>query len=581
MSTLLSAQSVSYHLASSLLLDGVSFTLKKGDRIGLIGHNGCGKSTLLKLLEGSLTPHAGTITQAHHCLTQRVEQHLPASLKPLSMLDVVIEQLPSALRLSDRWKAELLLTEMGFDNSDWRLTAGALSGGQHTRVLLARALIKQPDLLLLDEPSNHLDLVTLLWLEGFLKRWKGSFILVSHDQRLLDNTTNCTWIMRDKTLQYFRLSCSEARRTLIEKDIADNQRHNDEQKEINRVEKSAKRLALWGREHDNEYLSRKAKNMEKRITKLKDEQTMLTEGTPWQLSLIGETLQANHLLRISTLDVKPESQAVTLFNIQEQHIKSGNRVAIIGHNGCGKSSLLRQLWQTFQHPAPSHSHITFHPRCHAGYYDQNLHQLKDNDTLLDALRRFAVLPDDQRKMALIGAGFCYNRHTQQVKTLSGGERSRLLFIGLTLARFHLLLLDEPTNHLDMEGKEKLAQTLRQFSGGFILVTHDRELIETSCNQFWHIRHGKLEQCHDIERLYRIMSNDTTSDNERLENRVSQPAAITMEISDEDKLFDQLIVLESMLEADKARKEKHQKARLQKQWHDEITRIKQLLGLNDL
>ncbi len=119
------------------------------------------------------------------------------------MLDAVAARLPEAMRLAELWQVELLLSDMGFTEQDWTLTAGTLSGGQHTRLLLARALIKQPDVLLLDEPSNHMDLPTLLWLESFLLNWKGSFILVSHDQRLLDTVTNCTWIMRDKTLQFF------------------------------------------------------------------------------------------------------------------------------------------------------------------------------------------------------------------------------------------------------------------------------------------------------------------------------------------------------------------------------------------
>src|SRR5690606_23638727 len=135
------------------------------------------------------------------------------------------------------------------------------SGGQQMRLLLARAIIHQPDLLLLDEPSNHLDLPSLIWLEGFLSRWKGAFVLVSHDQMLLDRVTNTTWIMRDRTLHHFALPCSLARAALDEKDQADRLRHQSEQKEIDRIERSAKRLAQWGKVYDNEDLARKAKTM--------------------------------------------------------------------------------------------------------------------------------------------------------------------------------------------------------------------------------------------------------------------------------------------------------------------------------
>ena len=281
---------------------------------------------------------------------ERVEQGI--SLKPLNSFPC-LTRYPAhldhyRLRIAEGWRVELLLAEMGVDEKDWQLTAGTLSGGQHTRLLLARALIKQPDLLLLDEPSNHLDLPTLLWLENFLQQWNGSFVLVSHDQRLLDNVTNCTWIMRDKALQFFRLPCSQARQALLEKDEADELRHQSEQKEIDRVEKSAKRLAIWGQVYDNEGLSRKAKNMERRVERLKDEQTELTAGTPWQLSLQGEALPADKLLSLADLDVRPAPDAPKLFHILEKQLKSGDRVAIVGRNGCGKSSLLRMLWATFQ-----------------------------------------------------------------------------------------------------------------------------------------------------------------------------------------------------------------------------------------
>ncbi|MBH3314708.1 ABC-F family ATP-binding cassette domain-containing protein [Serratia marcescens] len=575
MSTLLSAQSVGYDNAFGVLLSEISFTLKKGDRIGLIGDNGCGKSTLLQLLSGALPIHSGTVTLSQQCLMARIEQYLPPELHASTLLDAVLARLPAALHLSERWRCETLLAELGFEPASWTLTAGTLSGGQHTRLLLARALIRQPDLLLLDEPSNHLDLPTLLWLEQFLRSWNGSFVLVSHDRYLLDQVTNCTWILRDKTLQFFRLPCSAARQALAEQDAADEHRRRAEQKEIDRVEKSAKRLATWGKVYDNEDLARKAKQMEKRVDRLKEEQTTLTAGSPWRLRLQGEALDADRLLALPQWAVRPAPEAPMLFSLAHLRVKSGDHIAIVGRNGCGKSSLLRLLWQAYQQPTERPA--IFHPRVRIGYYDQSLQQLRDEDTLSEALAQFAPLTEEQRKMALIGAGFPYLRHHQQIRSLSGGERSRLLFVGLTLANHSLLLLDEPTNHLDMAGKEELAETLRQFAGAVMLVTHDRMLIEQSCNRFWLIDQQKLEEWHDLAPVYQRLAGETPALPTAGKANADGPTPHER-LEDEEALLAALLALESKLEDDLARKPKHQKPALQARWRREIADITARLNL---
>lgn len=574
MTTLLSAQSVGIDTAFGPLLAEVSFSLKKGDRIGLIGHNGCGKSTLLKILSGDLPASTGTVTPSHQCLMARVEQHLPEALYHCTLLEAVLTGLADGQHQPERWQGEVLLAELGFDRAAWDLTAGTLSGGQHTRLLLARALIRQPDLLLLDEPSNHLDLPTLLWLEQFLNGWNGSFVLVSHDGRLLDSVTNCTWILRDKTLQYFRLPCSQARIALQEQDLADEHRHQAEQREIDRVEKSAKRLAIWGQVYDNEDLSRKAKQMEKQVVRLKDQQTTLSAGNQWRLRLSGEALPADRLLALEQLAIRPAPTAPVLFSLDHLQVKSGDRIALVGRNGCGKSSLLHFLWQQYQQV--SCQGVVFHPRVRIGYYDQSLQQLNDEDSLSDALSHFASLTEDQRKMALIGAGFPYLRHQQKVSTLSGGERSRLLFVALTLANYSLLLLDEPTNHLDMEGKEELAATLQQFAGAVLLVTHDRTLMEQSCNRYWLIDDRQLSEWHDLLPIYTILSGGGNA--ELVVSPERAPLAEAAISTNEDHLLAALVALEHKLEEDLTRKPKHQKPQLQQQWRREIAQINDKLGL---
>ncbi|HGW3767303.1 TPA: ABC-F family ATP-binding cassette domain-containing protein [Enterobacter cloacae] len=562
MSTLLTAQSLRVDTAFGTLFDSLSFTLKKGDRIGLLGDNGCGKSTLLKVLDGTDSPAAGSVALAGHCLMARVEQHLPEAIYPLTMLDAVLAQLPTTERESLRWKAETLLAGTGFTPQDMALTSATLSGGQHTRLLLARALIGEPDLLLLDEPSNHLDLPTMLWLEQFLQNWSGSFVLVSHDRQLLDAVTNGSWILRDKMLHYFALPCTAARQALVAKDESDALRHKAEQKEIDRVTASARRLATWGKVYDNEDLARKAKQMEKQVERLKECQTELTAGSPWTLTLRGDALRADRLLEMENLGVPPAPGLPDLFHVDIARLKSGDRVAIVGRNGCGKSSLMKLIWRHFS-GEPSEAGLKLHPRVSPGYYDQTLNQLPDEATIFDALEPFAPAPQD-RKMALISAGFPWARHGQKVSTLSGGERSRLLFVGLTLARYSLLMLDEPTNHLDMEGKEALATTLQQFDGGVLLVSHDRQLIAQSCNRFWLIEDGLLSEWHDAEAVFERLRERTG-----LMASSASPAVADVKAQASDDLLERLIALETLLAEDLARKPKHQKPHLQAQWRKEI------------
>ncbi|WP_140180150.1 ABC-F family ATP-binding cassette domain-containing protein [Providencia stuartii] len=578
MSTLLSVKSLNYDTSTTSLLSDIDFTLKAGDRIGLIGHNGSGKSTLLKLLTGKLSPRSGSIVYATQCVTSYIEQHLPDDVACLSLIDAIMHQLPIHERQTERWRAEILLTDLGFNESQWEQKANQISGGQHTRLLLGRALIQQPDLMLLDEPSNHLDLPTLIWLGNFLHNWKGSFVLVSHDQELLDHVTNSTWILRDKTLHFFRLACTAARQALNQKDISDAQRHQAEQKEIDRIASSAKRLAIWGHVYDNEGLSRKAKQMEKHIDKLKDAQTELTEGYQWKLALNGKSIPADRVLELDNAHIETPNGR-PLFTTGFHQVKSGDRIAIIGANGCGKSTLLRLLWQRFQHDMRYDSQVKFHPAISTGYYDQQLHQLNDDDSLSDALRPFATLVDEQRKMALISAGFAYNRHQQKVATLSGGERARLLFIGLSLAQYELILLDEPTNHLDLEGKEALSEQISQFEGALLVVSHDKWLIENSCQRFWYINDNRLEEYLDVNEIYQQIEMQSQSNNITEASRFS-PAetTITEMASHEDELLETLLQLEEKLQADKQRKLAHQKPQLQQQWMDEIEKIQAQLNL---
>ncbi|MEX0144561.1 ATP-binding cassette domain-containing protein [Massilia sp. LMS1-1-1.1] len=576
MTTLISTQALQLDTHDGFLFNELAFTLRQGDRIGLIGHNGCGKSTLLGLLSGTREATSGTIHYARACRLQHVEQHLPSELASLSLYDALLAPVLDQPEL--HWRVDSLLAELGFDQETAQVPVHSLSGGQHTRLLLGRALLQEPNVLLLDEPSNHLDLPSLLWLEQFLLAWRGAFILVSHDQRLLDNVATRSWILRDSRLYDFDLPCGPALAALAEADVAAAARHAAEQKEIDRLAVSSTRLALWGKVYDNVGMARKAKSMQRRIDKLQDEQSFVSEGAPWRLSLRGKALAADQLLALDGLDVRAVPASPLLFHVGQLWLKPGDRIALLGANGSGKSSLLRLCWQAIQ-AQEERSDLRYHHAANIGYYDQSLKQLADDADLPDALYPFAVQNEAARsqvarKQALISAGFPYARHGQTVATLSGGERARLLFLGLSLASYHLLLLDEPSNHLDMQGKAELGQALRGFAGGCLLVSHDRDLIETACNRFWVVADGQLEEWPDAASAYARLS---VEDGQALTPvpRVEHASAV---LADVDVQLERLCELEQLLAEDLARKPRHQKPASQQAWLAELERLNQALGI---
>ncbi|PHV15432.1 ABC transporter [Janthinobacterium sp. BJB303] len=579
MTTLISTQALQLDTHDGFLFNELAFTLRQGDRIGLIGHNGCGKSTLLGLLSGTRAATAGTIQVARACRLQHVEQHLPAELASLSLYDALLAPVLDQPEL--HWRVDSLLAELGFEHDTAQVPVHSLSGGQHTRLLLGRALLQEPNVLLLDEPSNHLDLPSLLWLEQFLLRWRGAFILVSHDQRLLDNVATRSWILRDSRLYDFDLPCGPALAALAEMDVAAAARHAAEQKEIDRLSASSARLALWGRTYDNEDLARKAKTMQRRIDKLKDAQAFVSDGAPWRLTLRGKALAADQLLALDGLDVRAVPASPVLFQAGQLWLKPGDRVALLGANGSGKSSLLRLCWQAIQ-AQDERPDLRYHKAANIGYYDQSLQQLADTADLSDALYPFAVQNEAARsqvarRQALISAGFPYARHGQTVATLSGGERARLLFLGLSLASYHLLLLDEPSNHLDMQGKAELGQALRGFAGGCLLVSHDRDLIETACNRFWVVADGQLEEWLDAASAYARLSVEDGQAPLPLARVESAPLAPAQ--TDVDQQLERLCELEQLLAEDLARKPRHQKPASQQAWRAELAQLNQSLGIS--
>ncbi|WP_241604065.1 ABC-F family ATP-binding cassette domain-containing protein [Rosenbergiella nectarea] len=567
MSTFISVKNLSIQTPEGVLFENISFTISRGDRIGLVGRNGVGKSTLLKTLNGDLIPSTGNISKSGNCILAIVEQHLPDSIRNLTSIDAVLRNIPSDKTDDDYWKADSLLDSIGFSMVEKNQPCMHLSGGQQSRVLLARAIINSPDLLIMDEPSNHLDMSSIIWLESFLQNWQGGYIISSHDSKLLDRITNKTLFLRDKKIHYFSKSYSDSKLELLKCDESDRLRHQAEQKEINRISSSAQRLAIWGKNYDSKSLSRKAKSMEKHLDILVENKTELTEGNYWNLNLNGESLVADKVIDFINFPINP-SKTKEILKLSDLRLKPNEHVAVIGKNGAGKSSLLASIWQALNTNIKEQDNIKFNPRIKMGYYDQNLEQLNDNDTIFDSLESFQ--PDPKiRKQSLIKAGYRWERHDQIVSTLSGGERSRLLFLGLSLASYNILMLDEPTNHLDIDGKEDLALNLASFPGAFLVVSHDRDFIESCCNSIWLIDNGVIEVIDSLQYVENLYDEENYNN---IGTEISVKKKIKSNLTSEDDFIDRIMLLQKKIEDDECRKVKHQKPELRKEWQEELNKL---------
>lgn len=320
MSVLLNCLAARFTAGTKPLFDGIDCSIVAGDKVGLCGHNGSGKSTLLRLLAGAEQLDGGQIQRRRGLRLAMVEQFLPDALAPLTVLAAVQATAPDG----EEYRAAAVLTTLGFPAAEHGHTVAHLSGGQQNRLLLARALVSDPEVILFDEPTNHMDLATLQVLEVFLRDEIGcAFVLVSHDRALLDAVTRRTLVLRDRRIYAFDLPFSAARQALAEQDVANATARRAEEKQIEELRVSARRLALWGKVYDNESLAKRAKSMEKRIARMEEDKTFVSAGSGLKLQLETAETRANRALRVTDFDVRAPDGTV-LFHINELILRPGD-----------------------------------------------------------------------------------------------------------------------------------------------------------------------------------------------------------------------------------------------------------------
>lgn len=567
MSLMLSLNQVSLTLGTQPLFVDLSLHLNNGDRIGLVGHNGCGKSSLLRLLAGGLEPDAGLRQCRRNLVVSLVGQFVPEALLDLSLREAAEAALPEARRLAEAHRAEAELHKLGFSEAQFNQAVRDLSGGQQNLLLMARAILTEPDVLLLDEPGNHMDILSLIRLRQWLEPLTIPWVMVSHDRHLLNSLCRQTWVLRDRRLYAFNLSFDAARQALARQDEEAQARRSVEEKEVARLQSSAKRLHHWGRTYDNEDLSRKAKSMEKRAERLSEEFTFVSQGSGLALALPEDGLTARQVLVLEDLVVSVPGSEVELVRCDFLNVRPGDRIALLGVNGAGKSTTLNRVIAALgEEDGP----VRWNPRARLGYYDQLLGDLDSSLSRFDWLRDRVDGQDEAIRQTLLTAGVPFDRFDQPVRALSGGEKARMVFALFRLQRPNALILDEPTNHIDLEGREELIESLTRSGVTVLITSHDRSFLEQTANRWWLIDRQRLVETHSPEQFYRALETHGAGAAPVRAEALDKPAGEAL--TTETELLQRIDRLEHWVAEDQGRKPKHQKPERQRQWQQELERL---------
>ncbi len=524
------------------ILSDVSFHINDNEKAAVVGVNGSGKSTLLKIITGKLPQDSGEIilpknitigylaqNQEYDSVRTILEEmqdakpeipHLEKQIATLSAkmdqaegeeLENYIRQFSQAQQRFEQlngyaYQSELtgVLKGLGFNSEDFGKTVSSLSGGEKTRVALAKILLTAPDFIILDEPTNHLDLNAIYWLENYLSQYKGAVLIVAHDRYFLDKiATKIIELRQAKATSYSGnyTAYAQKRKAMLD---AMMKHYLNQQAEIKHQEEVIAKLRQFNREKS----IKRAESREKQLKKMERPEKPTEERTRMQLFFTPRYPSGKDVLTVDSLT--KGFGGMPLFEKVSFEIKRGEHVAIIGDNGTGKTTLLKILNEIL--PADSGS-FTLGANVQIGYYDQEHHVLHPEKTVFEEIQdTYPDMTNTEVRNVLAAFLFTGDDVLKQVKSLSGGERGRISLAKLMLSDANFLILDEPTNHLDIDSKAILEQAVNQFEGTILYVSHDRYFINTTAHRILDLTNHKLlnyignydyylEKKEDIERAY--------------------------------------------------------------------------------
>ena len=505
--TVISVSNLSLAFGTNEILKNISFSLNENDRLGVVGINGSGKTSLFKLILGEYTPESGNVfiskDKSVGILKQNSTVDVADGYTPISYMYSAFPELTEAEErlaelsvmlesgerdprilneyeaLSGRYAAlggleykgrcASILRRMGYDDESMVRPVETLSGGQRTRLALARHLCREPDILLLDEPTNHLDTETLIWLESFLASYKKCILVISHDRYFLDRVTNKTLIIEHKRGRLYSGGYTVSMKKKKEEDRTQEKHYLEQQKEIARQEAYIAQQRQFNRERNIIAAESRLKLLDKM------EKIERPKEAPRAIRLkFTEALESgNDVLHVKGLSVGYNGRAVV--GGLDFLIRKGERVFVVGPNGCGKSTFIKTLVGALE-PIGGKAVVGYNVT--VGYYDQENQNLTPENRVVDELwNAYPRLTESEVRGTLASFRFFGDDVFKQVSMLSGGERARLTLAKLILSHMNLLILDEPTNHLDIDSKEALEDALADFEGTIIVVSHDRYFID--------------------------------------------------------------------------------------------------------